>query len=283
MYRTEKKKSESKLTPIENKPAHIPREKVNMNDLRRKKQRLRDLKELKQYKPMGLQNRDQIKKPKVEIYNYNERKTFERENIRKRNEEKKIDFFKQLLNYCKKNNKISTIKLLEPKIDVNEKGKKITVYESIDNIFNRFTEQQLLEIGMLLDFAHKPINGDPKKRLVITPPQHVLMNQIKGECRKRIPGYNDKFKLLKLEQKEDNIVKKKRLLKESIKRQQKEFEEKQKGISEKIRETKKEILETQKDETGYVRCICGAILKDPTHPNHLASARHQEWLNSQKI
>jgi len=283
MYKTEKKKNESKLTPIENKPAHIPREKVNMNELRRKRQRLRDLRELKQYIPMGLSNRDQIKQPKVEIYDYNKRKMFERENIKKENEKKEINFFRQLLDYCKNNGKIPTMKVLEPKIDVNEKGEKIKVYESIDDIFNRFTEGQLLEIGMLLDFGHKAINGDPKRRFVVTPPQHGLMSQIKGECTKRIPGYNDKLELLKLEQTENDIEKKKRLLRESIERQQKEFEEKHKAIKEKIKETKKEILETQKDETGYVRCVCGAILKDPTHPSHLASTRHQEWLNSQKM
>lgn len=282
MYRPEKKKNESKLTPIENKPAHIPKGKVNMNELRRRRQRLRDLKELKQYIPMGLSNRDQIKQPKVEIYNYNERKKLERENIKKENEKKKIDFFRQLLDYCKNNNKIPTMKIPEPKIDVNEKGEKITVYESIDNIFNRFTEEQLLEIGILLDFGHKAIEGDPKKRFVVTPIDHGLMSQIKGECTKRIPGYNDKLELLKLEQREDDIEKKKRLLRESIERQQREFEEKHIAIKEKIKETKKEILET-KDESGYVRCVCGAILKDPTHPSHLASTRHQEWLDSQKM
>ena len=253
-----------------------------MNKLRKERQRLRDLNELKQYIPMGLSNRDQIKKTKVTVYNYNERKKLERENIKKENEKKKIDFFIQLLDYCKNNGKIPTMKILKPKIEVNEKGEKIKIYESIDDIFNRFTEQQLLEIGMFLDFAHKPIDGDPKRRFVVTPIDHGLMSQIKGECTKRIPGYNDKLELLKLEQREDDIEKKKRLLRESIERQQKEFEEKHKAIKEKIKETKKEILES-KDETGYVRCVCGAILKDPTHPSHLASTRHQEWLNSQNI
>lgn len=118
------------------------------------------------------------------------------------------------LEYSKENFKKSAIIL----------DSKKTLEENLDLL----TEEQLFEIQEILDFCHIPKDFGLWKveRLIVSIPDHDSMKLISTSLKKRIPAFEQRVELQRLETQETEIEKRKNDLKREITKAQGDFKKK---------------------------------------------------------
>lgn len=142
---------------------------------------------------------------------YTERKEENKVKLEKSQQEEAKDLLLKAIEYYKEDS---------PNKDCTLKIGNLGLHEELDKL----SEKQLFEVQKILDFGHDPYIG---KRLIISIPDHNKMNYTISQLNKRIPGFKDRIKLLKLENEQTEIEKQKSLLEAKIKKSQKKFKVKQ--------------------------------------------------------
>lgn len=269
MYKKEidKKPTRAEMIEYMNKegitPPTVPHGKKRLTrEMRKRNAKLRDMRESQ---ITGVEDIDRIlelkdvPKSDTTYQSYREQKETERLKVKVEQSVETLIFFKRVLKYCEGNG-------MKPSFTMEG--------DDINKEFDKLTTKQLFEVGHLLKFAHNAIDNDPKRRYIVTVPEHELAGLVKNQCRIRIPAYDERLKLENLEKTQSDIEKRKQDLQQSIILKQEKYDANRKKVSEPI------PTPTPNEEDEYKKCPCGASLKT-INESHLNSKRHLEWVREE--
>jgi len=158
------------------------------------------------------------------------------------------------IDYYKKNFKNTSLKIIPER----------NLGENLDVL----TESQLFEVNHVLDFCHNPIEFEKfdVERLIVSIPDHDVMKFIIAKIKKRIPGFRLRMELLKLENQESQIEKRKKELKKNIVKAQESYKTR-------VIKTDKEKIEIKNKQINCTYPGCKKVCNSPAGlASHLRSA-----------
>jgi len=180
---------------------------------------------------------DQVKPPR----DYIERVSQEKQKREKTLQEEAKDFLLRAIEYFNS---------YSPERPTTLNIGNLGLFEELDKL----SEKQLFEVQKILDFAHDPFEG---KRFIQSIPEHNRMDYIISQCKTRIPGFEDRVRLMKLKQEKTEMEKQETILIERINKAQIIFKE------------KKPILNIEKpdevisDKLKWCCPVCKEIIEAP--------------------